>query len=291
MYGKDGNYMVNLKAENGACWQMYSGSFVITSPLPTQKAFFSFSGKCTGTNTSFSDLSPISPDSITAWQWDFGDGTGSSAHNPQHAFSKPGTYLVQLKVLTLNGTIDSITKSVTINPLPDAGFTTKVDSKTMFFNAVDSVGPWYIWTFGDGFGSYYKWGYHTFYNYGVYNLTLAVKDSNGCINVHSDSVEIKAPVVVTGIENITVGNSLLKIFPNPVLDKAQITLETENDAVIDIKAFDLTGHLVSTIATGFESKGSHSYIWDAGSDHLSQGMYILKVRVGEAEVSRQMIKL
>ena len=48
----------------------------------------------------FTDLSS---GSINSWSWDFGDGTKSSSHNPQHVFSSPGTYTVSLTVTGPNG--------------------------------------------------------------------------------------------------------------------------------------------------------------------------------------------
>jgi PKD repeat protein len=48
----------------------------------------------------FTDLSS---GSINSWYWDFGDGTSSSSHNPQHVFSSPGTYTVSLTVTGQNG--------------------------------------------------------------------------------------------------------------------------------------------------------------------------------------------
>jgi hypothetical protein len=35
---------------------------------------------------------------ITAWKWDFGDGTSSAEQNPIHAFAKPGDYVTVLQV-------------------------------------------------------------------------------------------------------------------------------------------------------------------------------------------------
>ena len=36
--------------------------------------------------------------SITSWAWDFGDGTTSTEQHPQHAYAKPGNYVVVLDV-------------------------------------------------------------------------------------------------------------------------------------------------------------------------------------------------
>ena len=41
---------------------------------------------------------------ITSWQWDFGDGRNSTEQHPQHAYAKPGNYVVVLDVTGPDGT-------------------------------------------------------------------------------------------------------------------------------------------------------------------------------------------
>lgn len=41
---------------------------------------------------------------ITAWKWDFGDGASSTEQHPQHAYAKPGNYVVTLDVTDADGT-------------------------------------------------------------------------------------------------------------------------------------------------------------------------------------------
>jgi hypothetical protein len=41
---------------------------------------------------------------ITAWKWDFGDGTFSTEQNPQHVFEKPGNFVTILDVSGPDGT-------------------------------------------------------------------------------------------------------------------------------------------------------------------------------------------
>lgn len=48
---------------------------------------------------------------ITTWTWDFGDGEKSREHNPTHVYKAPGTYTVQLMVVSIRG---SDTTSVVI---------------------------------------------------------------------------------------------------------------------------------------------------------------------------------
>lgn len=49
----------------------------------------------------FKDLS-VGP--VTAWKWDFGDGASSTEQHPQHAYAKPGNYVVILDITTADGT-------------------------------------------------------------------------------------------------------------------------------------------------------------------------------------------
>ncbi|ACB74625.1 PKD domain-containing protein [Opitutus terrae] len=41
---------------------------------------------------------------ITSWHWDFGDGTTSTEQHPQHAYAKPGSYVVILDLTGPDGT-------------------------------------------------------------------------------------------------------------------------------------------------------------------------------------------
>lgn len=51
----------------------------------------------------FTDTSASGLGAITGWQWDFGDGTGSTAQHPTHTYAEPGAYTVSLTVETGDG--------------------------------------------------------------------------------------------------------------------------------------------------------------------------------------------
>ncbi len=46
----------------------------------------------------------LSAGTIAAWKWDFGDGTTSTEQHPQHAYAKPGNYVIILDVTGPDGT-------------------------------------------------------------------------------------------------------------------------------------------------------------------------------------------
>jgi PKD repeat protein len=68
----------------------------------------------------FTDQSVGSP---TAWAWDFGDTSSSTAQHPSHTYTNPGTYDVTLTVTNLDGS-GALTKSAYITvtaPSPSPG--------------------------------------------------------------------------------------------------------------------------------------------------------------------------
>jgi PKD repeat protein len=70
----------------------------------------------TGEAVQFTDQSTGPP---TSWDWDFGDGGSSTAENPNHAYSTPGTYTVSLTATNSVGS-DTETKTdyITVTEAP-----------------------------------------------------------------------------------------------------------------------------------------------------------------------------
>ena len=72
-----------------------------------------FGASCNELTCALEDTS-VDPDgAVTAWSWDFGDGSGSSLQNPAHTYASPGTYRVQLRVTDDGGATASAARSVT----------------------------------------------------------------------------------------------------------------------------------------------------------------------------------
>lgn len=71
-------------------------------------------------NVAFTDTSSTDGGSITAWSWDFGDGSpGSTEQNPAHTYTSPGSYTVTLTV-TEGGTPYTRAEERYINVADDA---------------------------------------------------------------------------------------------------------------------------------------------------------------------------
>ncbi|MGZ5133740.1 MAG: PKD domain-containing protein, partial [Flavitalea sp.] len=88
--------------------------------------------------------------------WDFGDGTTSTAVNPNHLYTNVGTYTIRMIAID-SGTcniIDSTQKTITISNRPTADFShapiPAEENKPTIFTNLSIGGVRFKWLFGDG---------------------------------------------------------------------------------------------------------------------------------------------
>lgn len=87
---------------------------ILQNTSPPNASFFTDSTvSCTGI-VAFTDLTTNGP---TQWDWTFGDGGTSTAQNPTHTYTVPGTYTVTLTATNANGSdLATYTNYVTYDP-------------------------------------------------------------------------------------------------------------------------------------------------------------------------------
>jgi len=104
-------------ASDGSITQSgWSASWTAIVPSTPPTADFNISNTNTPVNTdvNFSDSSMNYPGE---WNWDFGDGNGSTEQNPVHAFSDPGTYEVTL-IASNCFDYDTLSQMLTVQQFP-----------------------------------------------------------------------------------------------------------------------------------------------------------------------------
>lgn len=155
---------------------------------------------CIGSPINFTNTSTAGGSPIVSRTWDFGDGNSSTALNPTHTYSSPGTYTVTLVVTAQNGQADAEVKPayVVVNPLPTVGFTASGSGCTVPFNVTftntSSSGANFSnnWNFGNGQTSTAaNPPAVTYATAGNYAVTLTVTNTTtGCSNTFSQPITV-----------------------------------------------------------------------------------------------------
>ncbi len=196
-YNQPGQYTVKLTIQNNIGCDVTKIQTITIRRLP--QAVFSNALACAGEGTQFTDASTITDGTITQWLWSFGDA-GSSANvstasNPVHVFSTPGTYQVKLKVITNYGCADSVMKAVTVLTAPKADFSfqSSCSSREVAFTDISQTGnstiTAYYWEFGDNTTpSTEKSPKHTYASEGAYTVRLTVTSASRCTNTIEKTV-------------------------------------------------------------------------------------------------------
>jgi gliding motility-associated-like protein len=203
LFANPGVYPVRLiTTTNNNCTDTITKS-VTVFPLP----FVNYANTpvCDGLPSSFSEMVTISPGSIVAYAWDFGDGSSSTAAITTHQYLNPGSYPVKLTATSGQGCIKDTVKSVQVNPVPAANFAATdacLGFSSIFTNSSTVLGATpltYVWSFGDGTTSTLTSTGHIYAAAGVYKTKLVVTSGKGCTDSISRSVEaFKLPVVSAG---------------------------------------------------------------------------------------------
>jgi gliding motility-associated-like protein len=149
---------------------------------------------CLGITDIFSNTSP-NP-AISAFNWNFGDGSSSALQNPSHIYNTAGIYSVVLTVTqTVNNCIGSSSKNMTIYPLPFAKIQVRDTCKNAIFPLVGSASPnaiSYTWSPPAGIANPSVL-ITTATATGSTEYSLSVTDVNGCVGSTVQTLFIQQP--------------------------------------------------------------------------------------------------
>lgn len=235
------------------------------------KANFVSADVCEDDDAVFINKSTVSAGNLN-YTWKFGDGNNSASSSPRHRYniaSISQTFNVTLVALVPGGCSDSITKAVTINANPDAGFTYTTSGRLVYFKAKQTGATLYQWRFGDGGSAVDANPKYNYIEYpdGKYTACLAVVNAAGCFSETCQTINIS-----NSVRNI---NKLtgFKVFPNPNKGNFTVSIE-EPKSDISIAVYNVLGDVIKTIET---NPLKSVYTIDL---NVANGVYLVKITNG-----------
>ncbi len=118
-YPAIGTYIVMLIAQAGTpCADTIYDTLIVSGLTPD---FTYADSTCVNDPVNFVDTSvPAANATVNSWNWTFGDGGTAVTPTPSHTYTTPGTYTVKLIVGNTAGCVDSVSKTIFVQALPQA---------------------------------------------------------------------------------------------------------------------------------------------------------------------------
>lgn len=184
VFAEHGTFDISLVVINSEGCSDTATSTVTVNPAPT--AAFTANDTCLFNPTFFNDLSSVSSGSITTYQWQLGNGSTSLQPNPTVTYSQDSTYTVTLIVTAEGGCTDTVTRTVSVFPVPQVGFSAAnvcLGEPALFFDSTTvnsgEIDQW-NWGFGDGNTSSEQNPVHLYDVAQAYPVSLTAISENGC---------------------------------------------------------------------------------------------------------------
>ncbi len=180
--------------------------WVTVNPLP--QISFSFNNACENQTVNFVNNSTIALGTITNYQWNFGDNSGTSnLDNPSYSYSNYGMYVISLTAISDQGCMSSAQQNLQIFDTPTPSFSADVTQgcSPLCVNFTDasqvmnaSVNSWSWSANSQQISASQNPGY-CFQNPGIYDILLEITSSQGC-------------------SNLIVLNDYIEVYPNPIAE-------------------------------------------------------------------------
>ncbi|RYY28048.1 MAG: PKD domain-containing protein [Sphingobacteriaceae bacterium] len=231
--------LVSSEAANigSAACQVASNLLTLTVTPAAVASFTAADTTCLSAAVAFTNTSATSGITISAWNWDFGDGQISNLQNPSHQYTKAGNYTVVLNITSSgNCASTAFSKTIHISAVPFAAFTfstpncvgqavTFTDQSTV---SEGKIKQW-IWDFGDQTAAQTLTSNasftHTFSSAGIYTVTMQTTSTGGCLGTSTQTITINPrPVANFTLPDVCLSDAYAKFT-----DKSSIADNTQAD--------------------------------------------------------------
>jgi PKD repeat protein len=195
VFAEHGTFDISLEVVSNEGCSDTAISTVTVNPAPT--AAFTANDTCLFNPTFFNDQSSVSSGSITTWQWQLGNGSTSLQPNPTATYSQDSIYSVTLIVTAEGGCTDTVTRTVSVFPLPQVDFAAEnvcLGEPVLFFDSTTintgGIAQW-NWVFGDGNTSNEQNPSHLYGSSQAYAVSLSAVSDNGCTGTSNGIINVR----------------------------------------------------------------------------------------------------
>lgn len=285
-----GTYTVCLSMiTSDSCTSAYCETITVGGGIDTGFCSAGFEYVADGEVVEFYNTSTGGGADILWYSWNFGDGTTSTAEDPEHAFPGDGIYYVCLSILTADSCTSAYCEEVVI------GATDTTDGVCEAYFTYDfGITPWgiftinlsddggtgdasYSWDFGDGSTSTEEEPIHNYAIAGSYNVCLTIS-TDSCEDTYCTVVDIAAATEDISLTELT-------MFPNPARDVVQVQYHSAIAADAFVQLSTITGQAIRTLDVPSAVPGNNQIalpVQDIGS-----GMYLLTLRLTDGSSMTQ----
>jgi len=197
---------------------------------------FSAGLACSEKTAKFTNLSELKGYSVLTSTWGFADlssgvNNSSTLLNPNHIFTSAGNFAVKLITVNNKGCADSITKTIAVQPSPDAQFTSSLvceKQKVYFTDNSTIASPWVLQSFTTNFGdasaiATTKNPSHTYIIIGSYDVKYIVSANNGCSDTSISTVNVNSkPLAKFGLTGPLCINNILAFKDSSIVNGSSI---------------------------------------------------------------------
>ena len=239
MYTNPGQYDVTLTVTNNIGCATEQTQTVYNHNIPTVN--FANDLACSSSPIQFTDQSFVQNANLAAWEWNFGDGNGSSEQNPTYLYGQTGDFTVQLKAYSEFGCVDSLESMISVIQGPEVDFTwdkSCSEATTLFTDNTNTFGNAVTeraWIIDSNLKTEQNPTY-TFNSSGTYPVQYSVTLANLCAQTISQDVIVKNPPSVQFSYNEGCGNSGAVFYD----------LTDQTNDIITSREWRVDGQMVST---------------------------------------------
>lgn len=195
---KDQHGAYFMVADKDGCTDTSNVLDVVIHGTPVVDFTITAEEECENYNRFKFSNSTTPPDSVPLkYKWAFGDNNTTGSRDAVKTYGAAGDYMVKLIAESAFGCEDTLAKTVTVKPSPEAGFkiyeleACLTGNRLWVYDTTRYNGNYsFNWDFGDGNTSTDKFPKHSYARDGLYNVRLTALGDNGCKDTFVDEIEI-----------------------------------------------------------------------------------------------------